>query len=126
MNIFYQLCKKSFRVKVSLDGIGVENQERASIYGSEGKREREQEPFQALASPKGNTKDDGAANENNRRNMSLTHFTVLSSITSEDSTEESKASVLDFLSCQGIQRHSFCNKQRIIRLREPDATSTLW
>lgn len=34
----YQLWKKLFRVKVSLDGTGAEDQEKASISGSEGKR----------------------------------------------------------------------------------------
>lgn len=131
----YQLWKKLFRVKVSLDGTGVEDQEKASISGSEGNRKSRihaRRPFvnrgprAGTGSPKGNKQDEEAANKNNKRNTSITYFIVLSSFISEDKAEEFKAWELYFLGCQGIQRPSACNKQRIIRRRELDATFTLW
>ena len=81
---------------------------------------------QALAPPKVKKQDEGAENKNNKRNKSITYFIVLSSIVAKDKAEEFKARELYFLGCQGIQRSSVCNKQRVIRLRELDATFTLW
>lgn len=64
--------------------------------------------------PKGHKKDEGAANKNDTRNISFAYFTVVSCIISGYKAEEYKARELYFLGCQGIQRPSVCNKQRII------------
>lgn len=128
------ICSKTMSQKIKRDWMNWDrgSREKASICNSVMNGRTEGNPCLETLSKQKAVKENWLSisdriKEQKRWTAQETRFAcvVLSSIISKSKAEESKAKELYFLGCQGIQRPSVYNKQRIIRLKEIDANSTL-